>query len=176
MFENWLNAHNRGTKLKSGWMTNTFLLWRHEHISSLSLFKVMEDRLAQRRLFLGVCVHRAWGLSSNWRDTSCSSGVQLPARTLWLRKVQTDSHLPSWLEVCMNGKVHVNIHSWPALVIIAILMVPTFAEYILLMFQGKNSRMVQQSLWSPLCCWCCTNPQLLPSSHCRGPRDQDLIF
>lgn len=55
----------------------------------------MEDRLAQRRLFLSLCVDRTRGLFFFWRCTGHCSGVQLPAGALWLRKVQTNSHLQS---------------------------------------------------------------------------------
>lgn len=69
------------------------------YLTSFCLFKVLEDRLAQRCLLPGFCVYRAWGLPSCWRCTSYSPGVQLPTRALWLRKVQTNSHLQSGLEV-----------------------------------------------------------------------------
>lgn len=72
----------------SGYILNPFFL-----------FKVMEDRLAQRCLLPCICVYRAWGLSSFWRGTSYCAGVQLPARALWLWKIQTNSYLQSGLKV-----------------------------------------------------------------------------
>lgn len=45
---------------------------------------------------------------------------------------------------------------------------------ILVWFQGKDSRLVQQSLWSPMCRRSCPDPQLLSATNHRRPRDQNL--
>lgn len=45
---------------------------------------------------------------------------------------------------------------------------------ILSWFQGTDSRLVQQSLWPPLCRRSCADPQLLSATNHRRPRDQNL--
>lgn len=77
----------------------TYFLFGYIYSLSFCLFQVVEDRFAQGDLLSGFCVYRAWGLSSSWRCTSNNSGVQLPTRTLWFRKVQTNPHLQSGLKV-----------------------------------------------------------------------------
>lgn len=154
----------------------------------------MEDRLAQRRLLPDFCVCRARGLSSCWRGTSYSPGVQLPARALRLRKVQTNSHLQSGLEVSptsilwkdflTNSYTH-KIHQYVFMCNFSCIfntfiwsLLSVYVRYsilnILFWFQGKGSRLVQQSLWSPLCCRSCPDPQLLSATNHRRPRDQNL--
>lgn len=68
---------------------STFFCW----------FKVVEDRLTKGCLLPGFGVYRDWGLSSSWRCTGCSTGVQLPTGALWFGEVQTDPHQQSGHEV-----------------------------------------------------------------------------
>lgn len=75
--------------------------WEVMNQTFFCYFKIMEDRLAQGCLLPGICVYRDWGLSSSWRCTSYSAGVQLPTGALRFREVQTDPHQQSGHEVSL---------------------------------------------------------------------------
>lgn len=146
--------------------------WPHwfSHLFVFSPPQIVAYRPVQRLLCAGVCVRGA-----RWRPTHGGSegggaGVTVPPGALWDWGHQTHAHLQSGPQVW--GRTS------------SALMVEFFffekqrnhqcACFAFFLFQGKISRMVQQSVWLPVCKWSSEDPVLFSPARSDEHRGQDL--